>query len=144
MYALIEKSIEIKQAVVQSDPNEKGLRKILNVGHTVGHALETNDGYQSTHGEYVLKGIMTECEMCKDLMDENFYNRVISICKRLVSPPRTSSGSIIKCALHDKKNDGDTITVMLPVSPGEVVEVRLTKSDFAERYDKAIRDLKRA
>lgn len=144
VYALMEKCIEIKQAVVHSDPKEKGLRKILNVGHTVGHALETNDGYKSTHGEYVLKGIMTECEMCKDLMDEDFYNRVISICKRFVSAPRTSSGSIVKCAVHDKKNDGDTITVMLPVSPGEVVEVRLNQSDFAERYDRAIRDLKKA
>ena len=144
VYALMEKCIEIKQAVVKSDPEEKSLRKILNVGHTVGHALETNDGYKSTHGEYVLKGMMTECEMCKDLMDKDFYNRVITICKRFVSPPRTSSGPIIKCALRDKKNEGETITVMLPVSAGEIVEVRLSQSDFAERYDRAVKELKRA
>lgn len=144
VYPLMEKCIEIKQAVVKSDPNEKSLRKILNVGHTVGHALETNDGYKSTHGEYVLKGIMTECEMCKDLMDKDFYNKVISVCKKFVTPPRTSSGSLIKSALRDKKNDGDTITVMLPVSAGEVVEVRLSQSEFAERYDRAVRELKKA
>ena len=144
VYALIEKCIEIKQAVVAGDPKDRALRKILNVGHTVGHALEVNDGYKSTHGEYVLKGIMTECEMCKDIMDKDFYNQVISVCRRFVQPPRTSSGSVIKCAARDKKNDGDTITIMLPVSAGEVMEVRLFQNDFAERYDLAVKELKKA
>ncbi|MCH5155134.1 MAG: 3-dehydroquinate synthase [Clostridiales bacterium] len=144
LYTLIEKCIEIKKAVVQADPKDKRLRKLLNVGHTVGHALEAIDGYKSTHGEYVLKGIMTECTMCKDLMDESFYNQVISICKRFVSPPRTSSGSVIKRAARDKKNDGQTITVMLPVSAGEIIEVRLFQQDFTERYDLAIKELKKA
>lgn len=144
VYALIEKCIEIKNAVVDADPTEKRMRKILNVGHTVGHALEVLDGYKSSHGEYVLKGIMTECAMCKDLMDEEFYEQLISLCKRFVTPPRTTSGSVIKRAVRDKKNDGDTITVMLPVSAGEIIELRISQSDFTQRYDRAIKELKKA
>lgn len=143
VYALIEKCIEIKEAVVNADPTEKRMRKILNVGHTVGHALEVLDGYKSSHGEYVLKGIMTECAMCKDLVDEAFYEQIISICKRLVTPPRTTSGSVIKRATRDKKNDGETITVMLPISAGEIVELRISQNDFIERYDQAIKELKK-
>lgn len=143
VYALINKCIEIKNAVVLADPKEKGMRKILNVGHTVGHALEVLDGFKSTHGEYVLKGIMTECAMCKDIMDEDFYDSVISACRRFATPPRTTSGAVIKHALRDKKNDGDTITVMLPVAAGEVLDVRITKDDFVQRYDGALKELKK-
>lgn len=144
VYKLIEKCIEIKKAVVNVDPTEKCMRKILNVGHTVGHALEVLDGYKSSHGEYVLKGIMTECAMCKDLVDEEFYKQIISLCKRFVTPPRTTSGSVIKRAARDKKNDGETITVMLPVSAGEILELRIAQADFTQRYDQAIKELKKA
>lgn len=143
VYALIEKCIEIKQAVVEADPTDKGLRKTLNVGHTVGHALEVMDGFKSTHGEYVLKGIMTECAMCKDIVDEGFYNEIISVCKRFVTPPRTSVSSVKDRALHDKKNDGEMITIMVPTAAGKVVDVRISQNDFTERYDAAIKELKK-
>ena len=80
---LIEQCIEIKNAVVTADPREKGLRKILNVGHTVGHALESADGYKLSHGEYVLKGMAAECAMCKDLIDGDYYAELIAIFKRI-------------------------------------------------------------
>lgn len=144
VYTLIEKCIEIKKAVVAADPTENNMRKILNVGHTVGHALEVLDGFKSPHGEYVLKGIMTECAMCKDLVDEDFYKQIISICKRFVTPPRTSSNSVIKRAEQDKKNDGNTITVMLPVSAGDILDLRIAQDDFIERYDSAMKELKKA
>ncbi|MDE5593819.1 MAG: 3-dehydroquinate synthase, partial [Clostridiales bacterium] len=143
VYTLIEKCIEIKQAVVKADPKEKSLRKILNVGHTVGHAMEAADGYKSTHGEYVLKGIMTECAMCKDIVDEGFYNQIISICRRFVTPPRTSANTVKQRALHDKKNYGEMITVMLPIAAGEILHVRIAQDDFAVRYDGAIKELKK-
>lgn len=144
VYMLIEKCIEIKKAITDADPTEQNMRKILNVGHTVGHALEALDGYKSAHGEYVLKGIMTECAMCSDMMDKRFYDDIISLCKRFVAPPRTTSGSVIKRAVRDKKNDGDTVTLMLPVAPGDILDVRMSQSDFSERYDSAVKQLKKA
>lgn len=57
---IIQKSIAIKQSVVQKDPLEQGLRRILNLGHTIGHAIESIEQYQIPHGEAVGIGIALE------------------------------------------------------------------------------------
>lgn len=60
----IEKSIVLKKQIVQTDPTEKGKRKVLNFGHTLGHAIETtflNRGLEITHGEAVAAGMAMEC-----------------------------------------------------------------------------------
>lgn len=144
VYKLIERCVEIKRAVVAADPKEFGLRKILNVGHTVGHALESADGYKLSHGEYVLKGMLTELTMCKDIVDKRFYDELSGMLTALVRPPRTTGGSVLKYALNDKKNVDDMITIMLPVSGGEINEVRLNGDDFLTRYENAVKELKRS
>lgn len=144
VYALIEQCIEIKNAVVTADPREKGLRKILNVGHTVGHALESADGYKLSHGEYVLKGMAAECAMCKDLIDGDYYAELIAIFKRFVTPPRTSANAVFDRAVKDKKNADGKINIMLPVAAGEALDVSMERADFSERYDRALKELKRA
>lgn len=53
----IKRAIEIKKEVVTADPQEKGLRRILNFGHTVGHAIETVSNYQVSHGVAVANGM---------------------------------------------------------------------------------------
>ncbi|MGC3943997.1 MAG: 3-dehydroquinate synthase family protein [Chryseolinea sp.] len=63
---LVKHSVEFKAKVTTEDPNEKGLRKILNAGHTIGHALEThllNRGTQVTHGEAVAAGLIAEAQI---------------------------------------------------------------------------------
>ncbi len=144
VYKLIENCFEIKRAVVAADPKDAGMRKILNVGHTVGHALESADGYKLSHGEYVLKGMLTELAMCKDIVDKRFYAELTGMLTELVRPPRTTGGSVLKYALNDKKNVGNMITIMLPVSGGEINEVRLDSTDFLSRYDNALKEFKRA
>ncbi|MDE6401356.1 MAG: 3-dehydroquinate synthase [Clostridiales bacterium] len=144
VYSLIEECIEIKNAVVTADPNESGLRKILNVGHTVGHALESADGFKLSHGEYVLKGMAAECAMCKDLIDGEYYNELITLFKRFTSPPRTSANAVTERAAKDKKNIGGRINIMLPVAAGEVLDVGMERADFSERYGSALKELKTA
>ena len=144
MFKLLESCVQIKRAVVAADPKELGMRKILNVGHTVGHALESADGYKLSHGEYVLKGMLTELAMCNDIVDKEFYAEITRMLSALTRPPRTTAGSVLKYALHDKKNIGGVITVMLPVSGGDIVEVRMDVDDFTSRYDRALKELKRA
>lgn len=56
----IEKSIAVKRRVVDEDPEERGLRRILNFGHTIGHALETIENYKISHGEAVAIGLLVE------------------------------------------------------------------------------------
>lgn len=142
LYPLISECVEIKKRVTERDPEESGLRKILNVGHTVGHALESADGYKLGHGEYVFKGMMTECAMFEELVDSEYLSAIIGLCKKFVSLPRTSVGSIIKYASADKKNVGGDIDVMLPVSAGEVRELRVCPGEFSARYSSAIKALK--
>ena len=139
---LLDACIGIKNSVVSADPNERGSRKILNVGHTVGHALESLDGSRSGHGEYVLKGIMAECAMFREMIDGQFYTELISLLKSLTSPPRTTANAIIKFAESDKKNTGGAITVMVPTAPGDISEFAVEKAVFAERYNRAVGELK--
>lgn len=141
-YPLIECAIGIKNEVVKADPCEKGLRKILNVGHTVGHALESVDGYKLSHGEYVLKGMMTEAAMCKDMLDASFYDEYIKLTELFTRPPRTSENLVCELASSDKKNTKNTISIMLPTAPGEIIEVKLEPNEFKERYIEALKELK--
>lgn len=60
---LIEESCRIKQEIVAQDPQEKGLRTILNFGHTVGHAIETASGYAIAHGQAVAMGMVVEATL---------------------------------------------------------------------------------
>jgi 3-dehydroquinate synthase len=59
----IERAIEIKRRIIAQDPHEKGLRRVLNLGHTIGHALETLSDYQISHGQAVAAGIILEAEI---------------------------------------------------------------------------------
>lgn len=142
VFALVSKCVKIKDAVVRSDPREAGLRKILNVGHTVGHALESADGYKLSHGEYVLKGMATELAMCRDLVEPAFYKDIMRLLARFTTPPRTTGKAVCEKALSDKKNTGDTITVMLPRSAGDIADVKIERADFLRRYDDALKELK--
>jgi len=64
---LIYKSIDIKNKVVQQDPKEQNIRKILNFGHTLGHAIEKNSGYKLRHGEAVSIGMVFAAELSRQL-----------------------------------------------------------------------------
>ena len=142
MVGIIEPCLRIKNDVVKEDPKECGRRKILNVGHTVGHALESIDGYALSHGEYVLKGMMTECAMCKEYIDGEFYSEILEIFKSFTSPPRSTAKFVCEKAKSDKKNADGLISIMLPVRAGEITEIKLSPDEFTERYTAAIKDLK--
>jgi 3-dehydroquinate synthase len=60
---LVARSVEIKAEVVAQDEREAGLRATLNFGHTIGHALESDSGFQLTHGEAVAIGMVAEAEL---------------------------------------------------------------------------------
>lgn len=142
IFPLIQACVRIKNSVVCADLTEKSLRKILNVGHTVGHALEALDGYRLSHGEYVIKGMMTESAMCRDMIDSRFYADITALFKSLTAPPRTTEKAVLEKALSDKKNVGGTVSMMIVVAPGDVIEVKLEQADFLSRYAEAIKELK--
>jgi 3-dehydroquinate synthase len=65
MTSLIARSIEIKADVVRRDEREGGVRKVLNLGHTLGHAIELLSGYEMLHGEAVAIGMALESELAE-------------------------------------------------------------------------------
>ncbi len=106
---IIIRSLNIKKTVVEQDEKESGLRKILNFGHTVGHGIESS-GHMSElyHGECVALGLIPKC-------GEGIRPRVIEVLKkcRLYNMIEFDWDAITEAAFHDKKADGDMVTVTL-------------------------------
>jgi 3-dehydroquinate synthase len=127
------KAARFKERVVRIDPKEKGVRKILNFGHTWGHAYESlalSRGIAMTHGEAVAHGMLRALEMSHD---QNGYpaesvKGYRELLQRLYKPlPYTDADLPELEALmkHDKKNDGSTkpAFILLPLPP----EYRVSK-----------------
>lgn len=104
---VIIRSLNIKKSVVEQDERESGLRKILNFGHTIGHGIESSAGMASLfHGECVALGMIPMCS-------ESIRDRVVCVLKKcnLYNTPDYDWDKIAEAAFHDKKADGDTVTV---------------------------------
>ena len=100
-------NIAVKAEVVRRDPDEKNLRKCLNLGHTTGHAFELLDGKLS-HGEYVLAGILFEAELAKRHLDCDFayLDELSALARALLGsvPQLPEAERAAEFALLDKKN----------------------------------------
>lgn len=82
---VVLRSCLIKKAIVEKDPYEKeGLRRILNFGHTIGHAIETLSQYRSLHGQAVLMGMRIEAEIANqmDYLSHSSLVRIDALLKR--------------------------------------------------------------
>ena len=106
---IIIRSLQIKQSVVEQDEKEAGLRKILNFGHTIGHGIESSENLTELyHGECVALGLIPMCSKA-------IRPRVIEVLKKcsLYNLIDFDWEKITQAAFHDKKADGDKVTVTL-------------------------------
>ncbi|MFY9242610.1 MAG: 3-dehydroquinate synthase [Polaribacter sp.] len=120
---LIFRSIEIKNEVVLQDPKEKNLRKILNFGHTLGHAiesfyLESEDKENLTHGEAIAIGMVCECYLSSKLLGfssekvNEVKEVILSIYNKTILLKEDFS-SIMDLLKHDKKNVNGQVNFVL-------------------------------
>lgn len=120
---LIHRSIEVKNEVVLGDPKEKGLRKILNYGHTLGHAiesyfLESEDKESLTHGEAIAIGMVCEAYLSEKLLNlpkektQELKSLVESIYPK-VAILQEDYAAIMDLLKHDKKNVGGQVNFVL-------------------------------
>jgi 3-dehydroquinate synthase len=120
---LIFRSIEIKNEVVLQDPKENNLRKILNFGHTVGHAiesfyLESEDKENLTHGEAIAIGMVCESYISNKLLNfpeeklNSIKETMVSIYGKTMLLKKDFS-SIIDLLKHDKKNVNGQVNFVL-------------------------------
>lgn len=123
---LARNNCRIKASVVEEDPTEKNKRRILNYGHTIGHAVESVSGYELLHGEAVAVGIIAagliEVEM--GLSDETRPARVREILETLGQPVKIPSGlaeeELTEALKRDKKAVGAKPRFVLLSDIGQV------------------------
>ena len=126
MNFVIRACTTLKANVVQQDKNEKGLRKILNFGHTYAHPIETLSNYKKfSHGEAVAHGIKyaSRLAIMKGLITNDYYKRIISLLEKfdLISKKvKYSKDEIIELMFQDKKTLDGNINLLLPNAPFEV------------------------
>ncbi len=117
--SLIQMCIKLKISVVEKDEKENGLRRILNFGHTYGHAIEQITGYKKfTHGEAVVEGIHFAFNLAvkKNLIDKNYKYFADDVMKKFNFRviPQFPLNKIIELMKMDKKATSDKIVFILP------------------------------
>lgn len=118
---LIKHSVEFKADIITKDPREKGLRKILNAGHTIGHALETyfiNINQRILHGEAIAVGLIAEgfIALNTGAISESELSQMINFIKSIYGTVEITNDQIeeiAKLALQDKKNKNNRILCVL-------------------------------
>ena len=113
---IIERCVRMKRDYVEQDEREAGARRFLNLGHTVGHAIERCSGYGIPHGDAVACGMVIICRACeaRGEADLGTTERVASMCRVFGLPVETrfSADELAEAALADKKRSGDRVTVV--------------------------------
>lgn len=127
---IIYDSIKIKNEIVIQDPNEKGIRKALNFGHTLGHAIESyfleNENKTTLlHGEAIAIGMILESHisMQKNLISKSEYLEIKTVINAIFDTvvfDETDINPILELLIHDKKNEYGTIKFVLLDGIGKI------------------------
>ena len=146
----ITRACEIKREIVVKDPKEKGLRKVLNFGHTLGHAIESQcltTDYPLLHGEAVALGMAGALWLSvkrfgldgKILQDFEKKQLPMLLSKAEISLSRSDIEPILSYLVHDKKNKGEKPQFVLLESVGKpILEVTLPSVTVQEALEYVI------
>ncbi|MGM9688616.1 MAG: 3-dehydroquinate synthase [Alloprevotella sp.] len=141
---LVNQSVGTKQRIVSADPHEKGLRKALNLGHTVGHALESlalEKDRPVLHGYAVAWGLLCELYLSAKHMGfstQQLHQTAVFVRQNYGSFDFTCKDyeTLYGFMKHDKKNQGGEINFTLLGSIGDIkLDCHLTKEDVFESLD---------
>lgn len=125
-FAIIDRSVQLKLGVVERDPFEQGERRALNLGHTLGHALEVESGYRLPHGQAVVLGLRAVAAIARRRgaqrgLDEHVDSVISALGYRL---HRSFDPDAVRHALgSDKKRHRGRQRWILPMAVGRVEEV---------------------
>ena len=143
---IIPKAVKIKEGIVASDPQERGLRKVLNFGHTIGHAIEGYYLHQPKlrllHGEAIAIGMIAETYLSQQKLDlsESVGLEIRNFIHSNFSIPKINQGGITdiaQLAIQDKKNRNNRIKAVLLreiAEPVTDVEIGLKEIEESLQY----------
>jgi 3-dehydroquinate synthase len=121
----IARALRVKKEIVEQDPFEQGQRAVLNLGHTVGHAVETLSGYDLRHGEAVAIGMVAAARIAVALSraDGALVERIEGVLRRWGLPvrcPPFTVDEVWAAMAHDKKRRAGRLRWVVPLAVGEV------------------------
>ena len=124
---VIVRSLMIKKDVVEKDPKEKGLRRVLNFGHTIGHAIESIENGRLLHGECVALGMVP---MCADGVRE----KLIPVLKKYDLPVsiKLDRDRATELVTHDKKAHGKDVSAVYVSKIGEFKIIEMKPDEIKE------------
>lgn len=132
---LIARNVEIKRDVVDADEQERGVRQTLNLGHTIGHAVEAASDFALGHGTCVAIGLcaIARAAAATGACAASVAERIEAVVSAHGLPTDTDLDHrvIVELATHDKKRHGDGVNVIIPTAIGAVEVRRVTMAEFA-------------
>lgn len=141
----VRRSLRVKAEIVSADPDEAlGRRHLLNLGHTVAHALESASAYSLRHGEAVAWGLLAALRLSvsRGLLAEEAAGRAEALGRALLAPPRLPSRVLDRWTDFlpaDKKRDRSGLRDVLLAGPGRAVLVRVEAGELAASLPAAAR-----
>jgi 3-dehydroquinate synthase len=140
---IIEACISLKRDVVEQDEYEtKGIRQILNVGHTFAHAIEKLSNFKITHGKAVGTGLVIEAKIakCLDILKDN-TDEIIKACVDKYSLYQNEDyeiSSLIKAMKNDKKNNDNKITFVLPRKLNDYTKISIDENELKPIFERIL------
>lgn len=138
----VKRCVEIKRDVVEHDEFEKGERKLLNFGHTIGHAIEKCSNLTISHGNAVAIGMVIATKGAYEIgmSDEDYSNVLLPILKanNLPTTCEFSAEDLYKVSLSDKKRSLDTMALIVPEEYGLCKIVKLPVEDLLNFIEKGM------
>ncbi len=129
---IIRKNVEIKASFVLHDERDTSRRQMLNLGHTIGHALEKLSNYALSHGQAVAIGLVAELRAARKMglgsADERIAQKYLTQCG-LQTEYTCDSEALLALAVRDKKRRGKTINMIVLTENGPQLKA-LSVDDF--------------
>jgi shikimate kinase/3-dehydroquinate synthase len=137
---IVGRAMAVKVAVIEADPYERGIRASLNLGHTVGHAVELVSEFKLRHGEAIAIGTVVEARLAERLgLAESGLSEEIAVAFADLGlptqiPPGLPRDAILQAMKVDKKKAAGVVKFALPVKIGEV-KVGVAVEDLGLVFD---------
>lgn len=134
--SVIAQCVAMKRDLVEADEFDTGARQLLNLGHTLGHAIEAGSGYAVSHGRAVAAGMaaVTRAAAAKGICPPRCQTILEDLLRRYYLPDRTvlSPADLYDKTLSDKKRAGDHVNLVVPVALGRCQLKSLTLAELRD------------